>query len=142
VTSFPSVEDAARIAKLPVVDEDGERLGVIEALFADNDRGTLEWAAVDVGLLARRHLVPLADAFIGPGFLQVGYPKRRVERAPLPDEGDDIEVETERALYVHYGLPWEDESLGSGHEPDGGDVDGAHRILVRRPSLLERLAYT
>ena len=141
MTNFPSVGEASSIAKLPVFDEDGERVGVIEALFADNDRGTLEWAAVDVGILGRRHMVPLADAFVGPKFIQVGYPKRKVEQAPLPDDQEDIEVETERALYMHYGLPWEDESLGSGHEPDGGDADGAHRVLVRRPSLLERLAY-
>lgn len=140
MTEFPAAADAERIARWPVVDEDGERVGVIEALYADVAAGTLQWAAVDSGLSGRRHLVPLAGAFEGDGFLQVGYSRERVERSPVPDDTTDLSHEVEESLYHHFGLPWLDEKRGSGHEPDGV-AEVVHKILVRRPSLLERFGY-
>ena len=141
MTSFPPLTEVDRIAGYPVVDEDGDSIGVVASMFADRGRETLEWAAVDVGILGRRHLVPLADAFVGPGFIQVGYPKSRVERSPVADDSDELVAALEERLYAHYGLPWEDEGPGAGHEPPGGG-EGADRVLVRRPSLLERIAYS
>lgn len=138
---FPPAADAGRIARWPVVDEDGRRVGVIEALYADSEAGTLQWAGVDSGIAGRRHLVPLAGAFEGDGFLQVGYDKERIERSPVPDDTQEIGHKIEEALYHHYGLPWLDEAAGSGHEPDG-TADKAQKILVRRPSLLERFVYS
>ena len=140
MTDFPPSADAERIAHWPVVDEDGRRVGVIVALYADSGSGTLQWAGVDSGIAGRRHLVPLAGAFEGDGFLQVGYAKQRIERSPVPDDTAEIEHSVEEALYHHYGLPWLDEQVGEGHEPAGA-ADVARKILVRRPSLLERFGY-
>ena len=140
MTDFPPATDAKRIARWPVVDEDGRRVGVIEALYADAASGTLQWAAVDSGMAGRRHLVPLAAAFEGDGFLQVGYAKERIERSPVPDDTADLQHNVEEALYHHYGLPWLDEEVGAGHEPEGA-ADVARKVLVRRPSLLERFGF-
>lgn len=140
MTDFPPAADADRIARWPVVDEDGRRVGVIEALYADTDDGTLQWAAVDCGIAGRRHLVPLAGAFEGDGFLQVGYSKERIERSPVPDDTEELTHRVEEELYHHFGLPWVDEEAGTGHEPEGA-AHVARRILVRRPSLLERFGY-
>jgi hypothetical protein len=141
MSDFPPAIDAERIARWPVVDEDGRRVGLIEALYADGGSATLQWAAVDTGIAGRRHLVPLAGAFEGDGFLQVGYAKERIERSPVPDDTAELAHNVEEALYHHYGLPWLDEQVGSGHEPEGA-ADVTQRILVRRPSLLERFAYS
>ena len=140
MTDFPPAVDAERIARWPVVDEDGRRVGLIEALYADLGSGTLQWAGVDSGLTGRRHLVPLAGAFEGDGFLQVGYGKERIERSPVPDDTAELQHNVEEALYHHYGLPWQDEQVGTGHEPEG-TAELARKILVRRPSLLERFGY-
>jgi len=140
MTEFPPAADAERIARGPVVDEDGRRVGVIEALYADAGTGTLQWAGVDSGIAGRRHLVPLAGAFEGDGFLQVGYAKERIERSPVPDDVAELEHNVEEALYQHYGLPWQDERAGTGHEPEGA-ADVSRKVLVRRPSLLERFGY-
>jgi hypothetical protein len=140
MTDFPPAADADRVARWPVVDEDGQRVGVIVALYADRSAGTLQWAGVDTGIPGRRHLVPLAGAFEGDGFLQVGYARERVLRSPVPDDTPELGHATEEALYDHYGLPWSDEQVGSGHEPEGA-ADLARKILVRRPSLLERFGY-
>lgn len=141
MSSFPLAADADRISHWPVVDEDGGRVGVIVALYADVDAGTLQWAGVDSGIAGRRrHLVPLAGAFVGDGFLQVGYSKERIERSPVPEDVADLVHVVEQALYQHFGLPWLDERVGSGHEPlDGSET--THKILVRRPSFLERIGY-
>lgn len=141
MSSFPPAADADRISHWPVVDEDGGRVGVIVALYADVGAGTLQWAGVDSGIAGRRrHLVPLAGAFVGDGFLQVGYAKERIERSPVPEDAAELVHEVERVLYQHFGLPWVDEPVGSGHEPlDGSET--THKILVRRPSLLERIGY-
>ena len=141
MTDFPPAADAERISRWPVVDEDGRRVGLIEALYADATSGTLQWAAVDSGIAGRRHLVPLAGAFEGDGFLQVGYAKQRVERSPVPDDTAELDHDVEEALYHHYGLPWQDEQVGAGHEPEG-TADVVRKVLVRRPSLLERFAYS
>ena len=140
MTDFPPAVDAKRISRWPVVDEDGRRVGVIEALYADAATSTLQWAGVDSGIAGRRHLVPLAGAFEGDGFLQVGYTKERIERSPVPEDTAELTHAVEEALYHHFGLPWVDEQVGAGHEPDGA-ADAVTRILVRRPSLLERFGY-
>jgi len=141
MTDFPPAADAGRIAHWPVIDEDGRRVGVIVALYADTDTGTLQWAGVDSGIAGRRrHLVPLANAFEGEGFLQVGYDKERIERSPVPEDTAELGHEVEEALYEHFGLPWLDEQVGKGHEPEGG-AETARKVLVRRPSLLERFGY-
>ncbi len=140
MTDFPPAADAKRIARWPVVDEDGRRVGLVVALYTDTASGTLQWAGVDSGIAGRRHLVPLAGAFEGDGFLQVGYAKERIERSPVPDDTAELQHEAEEALYDHYGLPWLDEQVGAGHEPEGaGEV--ARKVLVRRPSFLERFGY-
>jgi len=142
MNDFPPATDAERIAHWPVVDEDGRRVGVIVALYADAGTDTLQWAGVDSGIAGRRrHLVPLAGAFGGDGFLQVGYDKERIERSPVPDDTTQLQHTVEEALYHHYGLPWLDEQPGAGHEPAGA-ADVAQKILVRRPSLLERFGYS
>lgn len=140
MTDFPAAADADRISHWPVVDEEGRRLGVIVALYGDTETGTLQWAGVDSGIPGRRHLVPLAGAFAGDGFLQVGYGKERVLRSPVPDDTAELPHAIEVALYEHYGLPWIDEKVGSGQEPDG-IADVARKVLVRRPSLLERFGF-
>jgi len=141
MTDFPPATDADRMSRWPVVDEVGDRVGVIVALYADVDGGTLQWAGVDSGIAGRRrHLVPLAGAFLGDGFLQVGYAKRRIETSPVPDDTADLDHEVEQALYDHFGLPWVDEQIGAGHEPEDGATT-SHKILVHRPSLLERIGY-
>lgn len=140
VPALPSAADASRLARWPVLDEDADRIGVVAGFYTDSGGGTLEWVEVEVGVIGASHLVPLADAIVGEHFLQVGYDKRRVEESPVPTDPDDLDPATERTLYEHYGLPWVDEVEGEGHVPEGLH-DGAHRIAVRRPSLLERIAY-
>jgi hypothetical protein len=139
-STLPPASAAERLARKPLLDEDADRVGVISGFYADKPGGTLEWAEVEVGLLGRRHLVPLADAIVGDGFVQVGYDRGRIERSPVPLDPDDLDASTEQALYEHYGLPWLDEPAGAGHAPDG-PAPGAHHISVRRPSILERIAY-
>jgi hypothetical protein len=137
VTTFPSAADADRLAAWPVISEDGDRVGVVETFFGDDT--SLQWVEVETGIVGRRHLVPLADAFVADGFLQVGYSKERCLTAPVPDADQPLDEEAERRLYEHFGLPWEDQPRGHGAEPPLPLVV-AHEIPVRRPSLLERFA--
>jgi hypothetical protein len=138
--SLPPADAATRLARHPLLDEDADRVGVVSGFYADLDGGTLEWAEVEVGPLGRRHLVPLADAIVGDDFVQVGYDRGRIERAPVPADVEQLDDATEEALYRHYGLPWMDEPAGAGHAPEGVHP-GARHVTVRRPSLLERIAY-
>ncbi len=142
--NFPAAADAERLASHPLVDEDGEIIGPIAAFYADATGGVLEWAEVQTGIVfGRRHLVPLGDAMVGDTMTEVGYAKAHVVRAPTVGESQDsdphISATEERALYDHYGLPWEDEPEGEGHTPE--QLPGAVRVVVHRPSLLNRLAW-
>lgn len=98
-----------------VHDRDGEKVGYVDLVFADDDTGRLEWMGVWRGTPgAERHLVPLAgitheDEIILP------WTKEQVESSPTYDEEDDrgiidgvphfaIAQEKEDEAFRHYGV--------------------------------------
>jgi hypothetical protein len=98
-----------------VVDEDGRKLGKLEAVYVDTSTDDPTFASVvEGGGLRRRRLtfVPLHDAVVGPGWLKVRYSKRAVRGALTIGTDDELLAEQEPELFQHYGLDY-----GSG--PDG-----------------------
>ncbi|WP_405867956.1 PRC-barrel domain-containing protein [Streptomyces sp. NBC_01515] len=67
-----------------VVDDGGQRIGVLEAVYVDTATDAPSMATVRTGLPTRRRLVfvPLDDAIDGPGYLKVRYARAEVRKAP------------------------------------------------------------
>ena len=84
-------------------DASGEGIGTIEGVYLDNLTRYPEWAAVRLGPDALA-LVPLAEASLAAGRVQVSYDRFTVLSAPHALAGLDSEVteETEEDLHRYY----------------------------------------
>jgi hypothetical protein len=92
-----------------VVDTKRRRIGSLEAVYVDTRTDEPSVATVLVGLPTRRRLlfVPLTDAILGPDYVKVGYLKEQVRGAPSIGTDDVLPAEEEKAVFEHYGLPYE-----------------------------------
>ena len=83
---------------------DGDKLGTVEAFFADDRTGTPTWVAVSTGLFGTRHsVVPVTDATFTDGALHLPVSAHAVKSAP-PMAGEHLDPADEEALRRHYGL--------------------------------------
>ena len=83
---------------------DGDKLGTVEAFFADDRTGTPTWVAVSTGLFGTRHsVVPVTDATFTDGALHLPVTADAVKSAP-PMAGEHLDPADEEALRRHYGL--------------------------------------
>lgn len=97
-----------------VVDSEGHKIGVLEAVYVDTTTDEPAMATVRTGLPTRHRLafVPLEDAIAGPGYLQVGYVRALVKQAPSIGTDDVLPADQEIAIFKHYGLPYEPGAAG------------------------------
>lgn len=86
----------------PVVGSHGETLGVVGAVYLDNETGRLAWAAVR----GRRHsaVVPLQVSRFDGATLHIPYGADRLAAAPLHDPDTLISYAEGDELARHYGL--------------------------------------
>jgi stress response protein YsnF len=83
---------------------EGDKLGTIEAFFADDRTGAPTWVSISTGLFGTRHsVVPMADATFTDGALRIPVTADAVKSAP-PMEGEHLDPADEEALRRHYGL--------------------------------------
>ena len=89
-----------------VVDQDGHKIGSLESVYVDTASDQPAFATVTVGVPTRHRLVfvPLAGASVGPGRLQVKFPKSQVKGAPSIGTDDVLPAEEEAAVFGHYEL--------------------------------------
>ena len=91
-----------------VVDEENNKIGVLEAVYVDTGTDQPSMATVRTGLPTRHRLlfVPVGVAVAGPGYVRVPYPKALMKSAPSIGTDDVLPVEDEEAIFQHYGLPY------------------------------------
>lgn len=86
-----------------VIGSDGEKIGSIGQLYADDDTGEPTWVAVDTGLFgASQSFVPVEGARIQGDDLVVPYTKDFVTDGPRVESDRHLEPEEEDRLYAHY----------------------------------------
>jgi hypothetical protein len=86
-----------------VVGSNGDKIGSIGQLYADDDTGEPTWVAVKTGLFGTaQSFVPVEGARIDGGDLVVPYTKDQVKDAPRVDTDGHLEPEEEDRLYTHY----------------------------------------
>ena len=107
---------------LPVLAQDGDKIGTVEEMFYDQETGQPEWVGIGTGFFGtKRVLVPVERAEVRDDAFYVPYAKEHVKGSPDIDS-DEISQETERELYAYYGLDYSEQRSDSGL-PAGGALD-------------------
>jgi len=112
----------------------GEKLGRLDALYADRTHGEPTFATVHTGLFgSTTHFVPLAQAELRGDDVVVPYDKDLVTSAPKLDPDAELDPQEEGRLYAHYGLGGASgtattgthEHASGGHDTSGPNTDDA-----------------
>lgn len=86
-----------------VIGTDGEKIGSIGQLYADDDTGEPTWVTVKTGLFGTHEsFVPVDGARAEGDDLVVPYTKDHVKDAPRVDTDGHLEPDEEDRLYAHY----------------------------------------
>jgi hypothetical protein len=111
-------EEIARLNGREVLDANGESVGYVDVIFADDGTGEPEWLGVWNGVwhTKPRVLVPVEGIRMEGDRVRVPWTKDQIEGAPNYDEEDNrglfsddpdalgISRDKERIAYAHYGL--------------------------------------
>ncbi|MFE9834314.1 PRC-barrel domain-containing protein [Streptomyces sp. NPDC005551] len=107
----------------PVHDVEGNKIGDAKHIFLDDATGRPEWVSVKTGLFGTSEsFVPVQDASMVAGHLEVPYPKDMVKDAPHVDvgAGGHLSVPEEHQLYEYYGIAWDAAWQQTGPAGEGG----------------------
>jgi uncharacterized protein (TIGR02271 family) len=123
-----------------MVDRDGDRVGTIDDIYADDRTGQPEWALVNTGLFGTKStFVPIAQAAERDGDVQVPYDKQLVKDAPRMDPDGHLSEAEEQQLWRHYGLDYEAGYLPAGRTTEAGtEVGGYDREATGRDEAMTR----
>jgi uncharacterized protein (TIGR02271 family) len=105
---MPDVDSVRSWQGATMVDRDGDRVGTIESIYADDQSGQPEWALVNTGLFGTRStFVPIAQATSSGDQVQVPFEKQLIKDAPRMDPDGHLSEAEEQELWRHYGLDYE-----------------------------------
>ena len=97
--------DIARLTDADVYDTDGEKIGSVGQVYLDAQSGEPEWVTVKTGLFGtKENFIPLRDASITEGRVNVAYGKAQVKDAPQIEADGPMSHSEEGRLYTYYGL--------------------------------------
>ena len=121
------IDDPARLNGATVIGGDGERLGIVDAVYYDNAGARPEWVSVRGGLFGTRvALVPLRRADYAGDTLRVPFDKVQLRNAPHHDPGCELSSEHESDLYRYYGIDRREGRIGraggAGHHTAAADA--------------------
>jgi uncharacterized protein (TIGR02271 family) len=104
---MPDIDTVAGWRGKTMVDRDGDRIGSISDIYADDETGQPDWALVDTGLFGgRSSFVPIGQARPAGDDVQVPYQKQQVKDAPKVEADRHLSVAEEQELWRHYGLDY------------------------------------
>ncbi|MFD7732338.1 DUF2382 domain-containing protein [Kitasatospora phosalacinea] len=107
----------------PVHDAQGNKIGKADHLYLDDSTGKPEWVSVKTGWFGSgESFVPIRDAHVVDGHLQVPYDKDKVKDAPNVDVdgGGHLSEQEEHRLYEHYGIAWDNAWKAANQPGEGG----------------------
>ncbi len=110
-----TAEQARALKGRDVVDESGEKIGSIAAVYLDDATEQPSWVTVKTGWFGTSEtFVPVDRASMVGEDLQVPYGKDKVKEAPRIAPDADLDPSEEQELYRYYGL--EPDGLAGGPE--------------------------
>jgi uncharacterized protein (TIGR02271 family) len=88
-----------------VLSSDGDKIGSVGQVYADDANGQPTWVTVKTGLFGTAEsFVPLQDARLEGDDIVVPYTKDQVKDAPRVETDGHLEPSEEDRLFGHYGL--------------------------------------
>ena len=92
-----------------VVDQEGAKIGNLEAVYFDTSTDEAVFGTVKVGIVGGGRLVfvPLVGARVAPKHIRVMTDKKTAKDAPSIDTDGELESSAEAGIYTYYGLPYE-----------------------------------
>ena len=136
-------DSIARMSKATAYDRDGDKIGKVGQIYADNETGEPTFATVSTGLFGTSEtFVPLTNAKLEGDDLHVAYTKEQVKDAPRVDDDGELSPAEEDRLYAHYQLA----APGAAHTGDdvkapaaAGTATGGHDATQTVTAHEERL---
>ena len=123
-----------------LVDSNGEKVGTIDDVYTDAERGQPEWALVHTGLLGtNKRLVPLRGASPNAGDVRVTVDKHAIQDSPGVEADQELSESEEQRLFEHYGVAYTSEgsaaapSVPHAHTADDGDETGERGDAAATP---------
>src|SRR4051812_31884649 len=92
-----------------VVDQEGSKIGNLEAVYFDTSSDAAVFGTVKVGLVGGGRLVfvPLVGARVSPKHLRVMTDKKTAKDAPSIATDGELDSAAEPEVYAHYGMVYE-----------------------------------
>ncbi|MBV8995912.1 MAG: PRC-barrel domain-containing protein [Pseudonocardiales bacterium] len=91
-----------------VIDPDGHKIGVLEAVYVDTTSDEPSFITIKVGMINRHRLVfvPVTGATVSPKTVRVPYPKKVVLGAPAIDTTGELAAAAEPEIFAYYDLDY------------------------------------
>lgn len=132
-----------RLIGWTVRDRDDDKVGTVNAVFADSD-GRPAFLGIRTGWLGmgRSHLIPARLAEIGDGgrTLRVPYDKQTIKDAPDFDDEAALDATNECAIYDYFGV--DNACRGLPADPSDEDAGFGERIVEAGGVRLRRIVPT
>ncbi|RAM36991.1 DUF2382 domain-containing protein [Arthrobacter globiformis] len=107
-----------------VLSADGDKIGSVGQVYANDTDGQPTWVTVKTGLFGTSEsFVPLQGARLEGSDVVVPYTKDQVKDAPRVDTDGHLEPSEEDRLFGHYGLDDHQNYGGTGTRGDAGYAD-------------------
>lgn len=116
-----SSQDPAQIFGYEVHDSAGNKIGKVDNVWVDDATNELEFVGVKTGwLMGKTHVIPVANAQISDGTIQVPFDEERIKSAPSFSGDEELTQEQEDEIYGYYGEGRSTEESPSGMPATGG----------------------
>ena len=91
-----------------VIDPEGHKIGVLEAVYVDTASDEPYFLSVKAGMMGRHRLVfvPVAGVTVSPKTVRVQYPKKVVHDAPSIDTDGELAATAEPEVFAYYDLDY------------------------------------
>lgn len=98
-----------------VVDERGDDIGTLDALWTDEDTGKIEFLGVKTGwIFGKTHVVPAHSAEMQEDYVRVPYQADFVKEAPSFPAHEELSYAQEDEVYDYYGISREEAGAATG----------------------------
>ena len=97
-------QDPAQLFGYDVTDASGNKIGKVDNVWVDDATNELEFVGVKTGwLMGKTHVIPVANAQISNGSIQVPFDEDQIKNAPSFSGDDELSPEQEDEIYSYYG---------------------------------------
>lgn len=118
--------DPAQIFGYDVNDTSGNKIGKVDNVWVDDSTNELEFVGVKTGwLMGKTHVIPVANAQITAGAVQVPFGEDQIKKAPSFSGDSELTPEQEDEIYGYYGQGRSTNESPSGLPADTGTGFGS-----------------